>query len=234
MENSNNFIIAGNQLICAGMDHQCVPPDLGGRFGGTINRLDFSYNQLREISNLEAFSHLKELVLDNNVITDGGFDLPQMPQLELLSLNKNKLEDLDVVLSKIRKNCPDLSYLSLLGNIACPSELLGGEEDENDYQRYRYFVLYQMPHLRFLDSRAVTSSELKEAKRVGAYTKIVKPSVHMYAKTQAVGTPVKEAFSPLPPSGEQTPSAKATFGKCKYVYYGKHSEGNRFIRDRHL
>ena len=43
----------------------------------------------------------------------------------------------------------------------------------------RYFVLYQMPRLRFLDSRAVTPSELKEAKRVGAYTKIVKPSNHM-------------------------------------------------------
>ena len=36
-----------------------------------------------------------------------------------------------------------------------------------------------MPQLRFLDSRGVTSAELKEAKRVGAYTKIVKPSSHI-------------------------------------------------------
>lgn len=24
------------------------------------------------------------------------------------------------------------------------------------------------------------------------------------------------------------------YGQCKYVYYGKHSEGNRFIRNQHL
>ena len=42
-----------------------------------------------------------------------------------------------MILSRVVQNCPGLRYLSLLGNTACPSELLGGEEDENDYQRYR-------------------------------------------------------------------------------------------------
>jgi len=26
----------------------------------------------------------------------------------------------------------------------------------------------------------------------------------------------------------------AMFGKCRYVYYGRHSEGNRFIRNNDL
>jgi len=26
----------------------------------------------------------------------------------------------------------------------------------------------------------------------------------------------------------------ATFGKCRYIYYGRHSEGNRFIRNNDL
>uniref|UniRef100_A0A803TTE2 Uncharacterized protein n=1 Tax=Anolis carolinensis TaxID=28377 RepID=A0A803TTE2_ANOCA len=26
----------------------------------------------------------------------------------------------------------------------------------------------------------------------------------------------------------------SVLGKCRYVYYGKHSEGNRFIRDDQL
>ena len=99
------------QLICAGMDHQSVPQDLGAKFGDSVKRLDFSYNQLRfvlfldftrelidqlncrAISYLDRFSHLTELVLDNNVITDEGFDLPQMPHLELLSVNKNKVNN---------------------------------------------------------------------------------------------------------------------------------------------
>ena len=29
-------------------------------------------------------------------------------------------------------------------------------------------------------------------------------------------------------------SISATFGKCRYVYYGRHSEGNRFIRNNDL
>lgn len=32
---------------------------------------------------------------------------------------------------------PSLQYLSLLGNIACPNELVCKEKDEDDYQRYR-------------------------------------------------------------------------------------------------
>ena len=36
------------------------------------------------------------------------------------------------------KVCPKLHYLSLLGNQACPHEMLGGEHDDEDYQRYRY------------------------------------------------------------------------------------------------
>lgn len=32
---------------------------------------------------------------------------------------------------------PSLQYLSLLGNMACPNELVCKEKDEDDYQRYR-------------------------------------------------------------------------------------------------
>ena len=40
----------------------------------------------------------------------------------------------------------------------------------------RYYVLYRLPNLTFLDSRPVKSKEKEEAKRVGAYMKIVAPS----------------------------------------------------------
>ena len=55
-----------------------------------ILKIEFSF---REISNLKSFANLKELVLDNNSISDGGFDLPLLPLLELLSLNKNKVNN---------------------------------------------------------------------------------------------------------------------------------------------
>ncbi len=48
-----------------------------------------------------------------------------------------------------------LTYLSLLGNSACPNELVA--KDEEDYQRYRYYVIHSLPNIRFLDSRPVTT-----------------------------------------------------------------------------
>lgn len=32
---------------------------------------------------------------------------------------------------------PSLEYLSLLGNEACPNQLVSLDKDEDDYQRYR-------------------------------------------------------------------------------------------------
>ena len=40
----------------------------------------------------------------------------------------------------------------------------------------RYYVLYRLPNLNFLDSRPVKSKEKEEAQRVGAHMKIVAPS----------------------------------------------------------
>lgn len=33
---------------------------------------------------------------------------------------------------------PSLEYLSLLGNEACPNQLVSLDKDEDDYQRYRF------------------------------------------------------------------------------------------------
>ena len=39
----------------------------------------------------------------------------------------------------------------------------------------RYFVLHKLPGLTFLDSRVVSAVERKEAKRVGAFMRVVRP-----------------------------------------------------------
>ncbi|KAF7466031.1 Hypothetical predicted protein [Marmota monax] len=70
---------------------------------------------------------------------------------------------------------PALEYLSLLGNVACPNELVSLEKDEEDYKRYRCFVLHKLPNLKFLDARKVTRQERKEALVRGAFMKVVKP-----------------------------------------------------------
>ncbi|CAF98630.1 unnamed protein product, partial [Tetraodon nigroviridis] len=78
---------------------------------------------------------------------------------------------------------PSLQYLSLLGNEACPNQLVSPDKDEDDYQRYRYFVLHKLPHLKFLDTRKVTGNEANEARARGAFMKVLKPKTDAVSQT---------------------------------------------------
>ena len=52
--------------------------------------------------------------------------------------------------------------------------------------KFRYFVLYKLPGLMFLDSRQVTAKERREAKRVGEFTKVIRPTDDVVRDTIAV------------------------------------------------
>ncbi|KAI5944255.1 Leucine-rich melanocyte differentiation-associated protein [Manis javanica] len=90
-------------------------------------------------------------------------------------LNLYHITDLDYLLDHLAEVTPALEYLSLLGNVACPNELVSLEKDEEDYRRYRYFVLHKLPNLKFLDAWKVTRQEREEALVRGAFMKVVKP-----------------------------------------------------------
>ncbi|NWX39210.1 LRMDA protein, partial [Steatornis caripensis] len=132
----------------------------------------------RSLEGLKTFSYLEELILDNNLL---GNDLllPKLPRLHTLTLNKNQISfqrnTCKILLDHLAEVAPSLQYLSLLGNMACPNELVCKEKDEDDYQRYRYFVLHKLTNLKFLDTRKVTRREREEALVRGAFMKVVKP-----------------------------------------------------------
>jgi hypothetical protein len=52
-----------------------------------------------------------------------------------------QISNLDLLFNKIGQNLPSLHYLSLLGNAACPNQPSDPDKDEEDYQRYRYWLL---------------------------------------------------------------------------------------------
>ncbi|NXC61055.1 LRMDA protein, partial [Aleadryas rufinucha] len=132
----------------------------------------------RSLEGLKTFSYLEELILDNNLLGN-DLRLPRLPHLHTLTLNKNQISfqrnTCKILLEHLAEVVPSLQYLSLLGNIACPNELVCKEKDEDDYQRYRYFVLHKLTHLKFLDTRKVTTKEREEALIRGAFMKVVKP-----------------------------------------------------------
>lgn len=57
--------------------------------------------------------------------------------VESLTQNLWHITELESLLDHLAEVVPSLQYLSLLGNMACPNELVCKEKDEDDYQRYR-------------------------------------------------------------------------------------------------
>jgi hypothetical protein len=49
-----------------------------------------------------------------------------------------QITNLERLVEVLRRRMPNLKYLSLLGNGACPHQMTNPESDEKDYQRYRY------------------------------------------------------------------------------------------------
>ncbi|XP_035255807.1 leucine-rich melanocyte differentiation-associated protein isoform X2 [Anguilla anguilla] len=189
------------------------------------------YRCVRSLAGLKAFSELEELIVDNNLLGN-DLRLPRLPHLHTLTLNKNQLTDIESLLEHLAAATPSLEYLSLLGNEACPNQLVSLDKDEDDYQRYRYFVLHKLRGLKFLDTRKVTERERMEAETRGAFMKVVKP------KSEEDPGPRSDSaampYTPLPRGSKDAKNHKGVFAKCRYVYYGKHSEGNRFIRNDQL
>jgi len=219
-------------LSVVGQDLEALPSALAQQYGSKAKRLDLSYNSIRDLSALGSFVSLDSLVLDYNNVED-TLELPSLPSLRTLSLNSNNISDLEKFLPRVAAAFPHLTFLSLLKNPGCPNELTG--KDQDDYRRYRIFVIYRLPNLKFLDSSPVTEWERNEAKRVGHMTGVViRPNEDAYkqpSETDPELANIKalpEDLRPLDKPGG------VSFTKTKYVYVGRQSEGNRFILNEHL
>ncbi|XP_008183978.1 leucine-rich melanocyte differentiation-associated protein isoform X2 [Acyrthosiphon pisum] len=230
-----------SQLCYVGQDVTSIPEILGKMYGSKVKSLDLSFNSLTTLNHSELFPDLEELVLDNNNLDD-TIKLPYLPHLHILSMNNNKITVLENLVTQIKYSMPSLRFLSLIGNKACPTQLIDFEKDENDYKRYRYFVLHYLPELRFLDSRPVTNEELDTAITKGEFTKIIRPQfgneplrfdwkLSLGSQSRA---DTSNIFTPLAVSPTQEIHHQAAYGRRRYRYAGKHSEGNRFILNRDL
>lgn len=233
-DNVNTSALAfWEQKLCySGQKCYRIPEALGKLYGSKVHCLDLSYNELVTLKGLEAFPHLEELIVDNNQLSDSLL-FATISTLHTLSLNKNQITDIEQLVTKIAMHFPALTYLSLLGNQACPNQLTNLENDEADYQRYRYFVLHHLPNLKFLDSTKVRESERIEAKRRGQFMKVVRPKVNNLSQPEILQDNSSN-YSPLPSTLRKFNEHKGAYGKCRYKYSGKHSEGNRFISNSDL
>jgi Leucine-rich repeat (LRR) protein len=78
-----------------------------------------------DITPLGKFIHLELLVLDSNRITDHT-KIPRMEKLHTLWVNKNHIANLAIFIDKLVEFAPNLKFLSMLNNDACPNYFNGG------------------------------------------------------------------------------------------------------------
>jgi hypothetical protein len=166
-------------------------------------------------------------VVDGNEVVD-QFDLGGvvLEKLTTLSVNDNKIDNVEVFLSGVKASFPNVTFLSMLKNPCCPNYFMG--KDQEDYKRYRLFVISMFPNLKFLDSSQITKEERAEAGRVGHLMRVAKP------QHQAPQAPREEEVSVDNEEDSGPSRGKQSFGMSRYVYYGKQSEGNRFITNDEL
>lgn len=85
------FMWRSKQLTYIAQDRQELPQILATKFGHLATKLDLSYNTLTSFRNINLFTNLSELILDNNSLVDEQLDFRQNLRLKTLSLNKNKV-----------------------------------------------------------------------------------------------------------------------------------------------
>jgi len=227
----DQIALNGHQLALVGLDMVDIPSDLGEKYGDVVKMLDLSYNSIEKLDHIDKFVNLTSLVADNNKL-ESSQPIPRLEGLRTLSVNNNNISDLKVFLDCIKDTCPHLTYLSMLKNPACPNEFTG--RDSDDYQRYRYYVLFRFRNLRFLDSTPVSEEERKEALRIGGFALPARPDPSQYKRGVPTPPPSDEVPNDLPPELKPEGVGKASFGVSNYVYYGRQSEGNRFIMNDDL
>lgn len=140
-----------------------VPKVICDEFGRFVKILDICDNKIKNLDFLEHFTELTSLIADKNPINVVDTNIPLMPKLELLYLNNCKIDEIYWVES-LRYNCPNLRYLSLMGNPVAPSFLNGGNFYE--YLRYRLYVISVIPSLVHLDDKRISSEERIDAKKM--------------------------------------------------------------------
>ncbi|CAK1543839.1 unnamed protein product [Leptosia nina] len=140
-----------------------IPRTIVEKFCNYIQYLDISHNKITNLEPLVHFKHLTSLIADDNPVTENSF-LPPLPRLQLLWLNYCKIGSLYPWVGKLKESCPNLQYLSLMGNPAAPSYFNGGTFYE--YLQYRLFIISQFQYLNHLDDRKVTEDQREESQRL--------------------------------------------------------------------
>lgn len=145
-------VLEGDQLSCVGLQLARFPRWLAETNRTRITKIDLTGGALHNLSALEVCECLDTIIADECELSDADLTyLPSLPDtLRALSLNKNKIESLLGFIGFASMKFPNLTFLSLLGNPCCRSELV--EDNPAAVKAYRDQLVLSMPQLGWIDS----------------------------------------------------------------------------------
>jgi leucine-rich melanocyte differentiation-associated protein len=151
--------------------------------------------------------------------------LATLKNVHTLWFNSNEIEDSEEVLEELEK-ISSLTSLSILKNPGCPDPFSITEGD--DYQRFRFYLIWRLKNLKTLDGRKITLQERQESEKRGKFSKVIKVKEKEYTKEELENKEEDINFNLK--EGKHS----SYFGYSKQHYTGNNSEGNRFIKNDHL
>jgi hypothetical protein len=193
--------VQGTSFSCVGLEVAVLPVSIFDFLPSmaSLTHIDVSFGSLSECSALSETPLLETFIADQNLICTVTA-VPKLRKLMTLSLNKNRIADTQVLVAELQHRFPKLTFLSLLGNGCCPSELhkagAGGDSAEGEssagiaYRRYRQVVFDAAPTLNFLDANPIS--------KIDEGDKEVDDFVVVEAKTPAAD-PDEADGAPTPP-----------------------------------
>lgn len=131
------------------------------RWRDQVVELDLSYCAVGDLAPLADCRRLKRLILCHNERLTATSPLPRIVGLETLWVNWCAIDNLAVFVERVAAAFPNIRFLSMLGNPACPNILNGGSLAQ--YNDYRQFVVSKLPGLLYLEDQPVTSMEREKA-----------------------------------------------------------------------
>lgn len=155
-------VLNGDQLVCVGLELPYFPHWLAKKWSH-LTSIDVTGGHLSNLEALEACTSLETLICDQNRLMDG--DLPNLPNLpdslRAISLNRNKIASLLGFIGFAVLKFPNITFLSLLGNPCCASELT--ESTVKQVAAYREKLILALPQLGWIDAVVTVDDRLGQS-----------------------------------------------------------------------
>eukprot|EP00455_Lapot_gusevi_P045393 TRINITY_DN579_c0_g1_i1.p1 TRINITY_DN579_c0_g1~~TRINITY_DN579_c0_g1_i1.p1 ORF type:complete len:239 (-),score=22.89 TRINITY_DN579_c0_g1_i1:116-832(-) len=218
-----------------GRNLESMPLDIAIQSGPDAFQVDLTENCIKSGQNLDKFVNLRTLILDKNGLSSLA-DFPVLPTVDTLWINNNNFADLTSLMNDLERSFPNLVYLSMLRNPACPDVYFSEGITSDTYKRYRLYVIYRLKKLSTLDATRVTPEERQEADRTGRFLQVARPDPSQYEvkgpQPSLLEPTLRDAYAQDREYKRAKPAAY--LGKGRMKYDGRQSEGNRFILNSDL